>query len=375
MNRSLCLAAAFATSWFLPIHAADQNASDDLRLTLPPTGYAVVGSEMNVYFDNLVLREDSSDLKFTVVSELGHPEKNRWTVTPQDSEIGTHPWQVTVSRGDQQLAQGTLSWLVSPAKVTSDRPVSLLIVGDSLTHATMYPNDLAKRLTASGISHWTMYGSHRPGNAEPGVAHEGYGGWRWQTFVEHFEPNPDPDKTKRKHSSPFVFMEGNQPKLDVGRYLREVCQNMPPDFVIFKLGINDCFGANPHELEKTDQQIDGVFQYAETLIQAFRKSAPKAELGLCLTTPGNSRDAAFVANYQERYPRWGWKRIQHRLVERQLKQFRGRENERIHIIPTELNLDPVAGYPEDNAVHPNETGYKQIAASIHAWLMSRLTAP
>ncbi len=346
---------------------------DDLRLMLPPTGYAVAGSEMNVFFENLVLIEKPEGLQFAVKSDLGTTDQRHWAVTPKESDVGIHDWHVTVSRGDKQLAEGKMKWVVSPAKVSTDREVKLLIVGDSLTHATIYPNDLAKRLTESGVK-WKMLGTHRPPNAAPGVAHEGYGGWRWETFITHYEPNPDPDKTKRKHSSPFVFLENDKPKFDVPRFIREFCENQPPDFVIFKLGINDCFGANPNDVEKMDQHIDGVFQHAETLIKAFREAAPKAEFGICLTTPGNMRDAAFKANYEDRYPRWGWKRIQHRLVERQLKQFNGREADRIRIIPTELNLDPDAGYPDNNAVHPNEVGYQQIAASIHAWLMSRLTA-
>ncbi|MEZ5433358.1 MAG: hypothetical protein R3F31_19790 [Verrucomicrobiales bacterium] len=41
------------------------------------------------------------------------------------------------------------------------------------------------------------------------------------------------------------------------------------------------------------------------------------------------------------------------------------------IIPTELNLDCTAGYPENNGVHPNATGYAEIGSSIYAWLKSR----
>ena len=369
-SRSLCLIA------WLAFHAISLHAADieDSRLTLPPTGYAVVGSEMNVFFDNLVLTEKPEDLRFDVTSELGTSDKSHWFVTPTAAQIGRHDWQVTVARGGQTIAQGRMNWIVSPDKVNIDREISLLIVGDSLTHATIYPNDLSKRLTESGVR-WKMLGTHRPPNALPGVVHEGYGGWTWNRFLTHFEPNPDPDKTKRKHSSPFVFQVDDKPQFDVGRFIHEFCADQPPDFVIFKLGINDCFGANPNELAKTDEQIDGVFKQAEILIKAFRDAAPKAELGICLTTPGNARDAAFVANYKDRYPRWGWKRIQHRLVERQLKQFGGRETDNVQIIPTELNLDIVGGYPLDNAVHPNEVGYHQIAASIQAWLMSRLTSP
>ena len=60
----------------------------------------------------------------------------------------------------------------------------------------------------------------------------------------------------------------------------------------------------------------------------------------------------FAANYKARYPRWGWKRIPHRLVQLMLKRLFNREQEGIQIVPTELNLDPVAGYPNNNGDQP-----------------------
>lgn len=345
----------------------------DIRLTLPPTGYAVEGGTMNVYFDNVVLSQDSRELTFEVNSKLGTSDQSHWSVTPTAAQIGEHHWEVTVSKGNKTLARKSMTWVVSPAQVRKDMPVTLLIIGDSLTHATIYPNCLASRLADAGLSQWKMLGTHRPGNAAPGVAHEGYGGWTWKTFIEHYEPNPDADRAKRKHSSPFVFLnKEGKPELDVQRYVQETCQGSTADYVIIKLGINDCFSADPSTPEMTDVTINGMFENAEKLITEFRRAAPNAEIGICLTTPGNSREEAFKSNYEGRYPRWGWKRIQHRLVERQLEHFLNREAEKIHVIPMELNLDPVAGYPLDNAVHPNETGYGQIAESIHAWLMSRL---
>ena len=123
-----------------------------------------------------------------------------------------------------------------------------------------------------------------------------------------------------------------------------------------------------------DAGIADMFVEADKLLAEFHKAAPRAQLGLCLTTPPNDRDGAFVANYKTNYPRWNWRQVQHRLVERQLEHFSGREREGIFIVPTELNLDTFAGYPDNNAVHPNKTGYQQIGASIFAWLKSRLAA-
>jgi lysophospholipase L1-like esterase len=205
------------------------------------------------------------------------------------------------------------------------------------------------------------------------VVHEGYGGWTWARFNSHYEPQPD--LAKRKFSSPFVFAEGGaKPVLDVPRYFEKSAHGQRPDFVTFLLGINDCFSAKVDDPAAVDKQIQGMFQQAEILLAAFHAAAPQAELGVGLTTPPNARESGFEANYHGAYHRWGWKRIQHRLVQLQLKQFGARESQGIFVIPTELNLDPVDGYPVNNGVHPNAAGYQQIGASIYAWLKSRIAA-
>ena len=158
------------------------------------------------------------------------------------------------------------------------------------------------------------------------------------------------------------------------RYFEKECDGRGPDFVTFLLGINDCFSADPDDPAAIDARIDAMMQQADTLLTAFRQAAPEAELGICLTTPPNAREEGFQANYKGRYHRWGWKRIQHRLVERQIERFAGRQKDRLFIVPTELYLDPIDGYPVNNGVHPNEVGYKQIGASIYAWLRARLQA-
>nr|WP_218280227.1 SGNH/GDSL hydrolase family protein [Verrucomicrobium spinosum] len=157
-----------------------------------------------------------------------------------------------------------------------------------------------------------------------------------------------------------MYLDGQgNPALDVARYLKEQGGEEKPDVVTFLLGINDCFGAKP---ENPDATIDTMFTNAEKLIAAFRVASPRTVIAIGLTTAPNSREGAFQANYKGKYPRWGWKRIQHRLVQRQLAQFGGREKDGIYVVPTELNVDPVEGYPADNAVHPNAAGYARSAA-------------
>lgn len=351
-----------------PASAAEKTQS--LQLTLPPMFYAVPGVEMSIYFDNIVLTETPEKYQFEVDCEIGTVDQNRWTVTPTDSNVGQYSLSVKVTDADGANlgTANTVLQVSKPDAGASRDTCRLLIIGDSLTNATTYSNEIARLLSTPDNPKWQMLGTHKPKSAAAGVAHEGYGGWTWQRFVSQYEPKPD--RTNRKRSSPFVYLgKDGKPGLDLPRYFKEECNDQKPDYVIIMLGINDCFSAKQDAI---DEKIDGMFTQVDILIKALQTAAPQAEVGICLTTPGNSRQEAFYANYKDRYSRWGWKKIQHRLVQRQIEKFKGRENENLFIIPTELNLDIVDGYPVNNGVHPNKVGYQQIGASIYAWLKYRM---
>jgi hypothetical protein len=343
-----------------------------LRLTLPPEFYAVPGVEMSIYYDNVVLTETPDAYRFQVTCDIGRAEERRWTVTPKPADVGDHPVVLTVRNADdEKLGRAATTLKVVPADAGAGRTIRLLVVGDSLTHATTYSNEIARLLSLPGNPGWKMLGTHKPPAAAAGVAHEGYGGWTWERFASHYEPNPD--GTYRKRSSPFVYLDADdQPVLDPKRYFDEACDGESPDFVTFLLGINDCFSVNPDDPAAIDARIDAMMAHAEKLLAAFRDAAPRAELGICLTTPPNSREEGFQANYKGRYHRWGWKRIQHRLVQLKIERFGGRRKEGLFVVPTQLNLDPTEGYPTNNGVHPNAFGYRQIGASIYAWVKGRL---
>ncbi|MBI3881454.1 MAG: SGNH/GDSL hydrolase family protein [Verrucomicrobia bacterium] len=353
----------------LPLHAA--NAP--LRLTLPPTIYAVPGVEMSLYFSNAVLAAATDRLSFSVTCAVGQSDSVRWKLNATAKQVGEHPLTIKVSdQSGRALGQAATKVRVVPADAGRDQDIALLIVGDSLTAASAYPTEVARLFALPDNPKLQMLGSQKPATTVKGVAHEGYGGWTWRAFNSRFEPTrPMPGKT---NSSPFVFATGEKqtPTLDVARFISERCGGRAPDFVAFLLGINDCFRLKADNPPALDAGITDMFKEADKLLAEFRRAAPRAQLGVCFTTPPNDRDVAFVANYQTNYPRWNWRQVQHRLVERQLEHFGGREREKIFIVPTELNLDTFGGYPDNNAVHPNAAGYQQIGASIHSWLKSRL---
>ena len=343
-----------------------------LQLTLPPVIYGVEGQPVSLYFDNIVLTEKPESYKFEISCDVGATETRRWTSTPNAQQVGEHLMKIVIKDGDGKvLDEGSTKLVITPKNSGSGKSLRLLIVGDSLTAATHYPNEMGRLLSLPDNPKWTMMGTARREPALPGVVHEGYGGWKWIDFISKWTPEPKgvtAGPLARKSTSPFLFAnDKGQGEMDLPRYFKEN-GGQPPDVVTFLLGINDCFGAPTDDPAAMDKHINAVLDNADKLLAAFHKAAPKAVLAVGLTTPPNARESGFEANYKGKYHRWGWKRIQHRLVQVMQQRLSHREKENIYLVPTEINLDPVDGYPANNGVHPNEVGYAQIGFSFYVWL-------
>ena len=365
-----------------PSAAVEVNS---LQLTLPAEIPLVVGTEFRLWFRNVAMTDDAATCRFEVQCERGTATAEHWTLTPTEADIGEHRLTIIARSAngtpiDAPATVETTLRIIAPRSLTvgnqtktdleDKTPFRLLIVGDSLTHASTYPTEVARLLKASGTNVELM-GTHRPEGVAEGIAHEGYGGWTWARFATHYEP--EPDGTYRKRSSPFVFLdEQSKPTLSVSKYFETHFSGHKPDAIIVLLGINDCFGAPPNDVKAMDAHIDQTFASADAVLASLREAAPEARIGFCLTPPANARDEAFKANYGDRYTRKGWKAIQHRLVQRQLEYVAKKNDPKIRIVPTELNVDPVNGYPDNNGVHPNTVGYHQIAQMMFAWLMTPL---
>ncbi|MDP6554333.1 MAG: hypothetical protein QGG71_06680 [Pirellulaceae bacterium] len=167
-------------------------AASSLRLTLPNEFVAIEGIETGIYFDNIVLTDNPSDYRFEVECKIGIVEARRWSLPASSSRVGKYRLTITVEDSSgQSITTASMTLRVLPAKLGGEQHFRLLIIGDSLTHATAYPNEIAKLFSSSMNPRCQMLGTHRPTAAAPGVAHEGYGGWTWQRFVSKYEPEPD----------------------------------------------------------------------------------------------------------------------------------------------------------------------------------------
>ena len=358
------------------------SPAGSIRLVLPPTIPAVVGIECNVYFDNVVLVPNPAIYVFDAISEKGRQQSERWTWIPSASDVGEHPLQIDVRDGENRLiATAKTVVKVVEADRREGHALSLLCVGDSLTHVSIYTQRLLDHRAAKGQPKLTLIGSHWLGDKPSPNRHEGYGGWTAKRFATHFaEPARTGDYQRR--GSPFLYRgEDGKPILDFKRYCQDVNNGHEPDIVTIFLGPNDVYSYNDETIEAG---IDDMLKHFDELVAMIRNQSPKTKIGVMLPVPPAATQDAFGSNAGSGQTRWQYKRNQHRLVERMLERYSGRQSEQVFVVPTYLSLDCVHNYPtesapanaanpakitrQNNAVHPADSGYQQIGDMLFAWL-------
>ena len=363
--------------------AANAASNNQLRLVLPPAVYAVPGQEINIYFDNIILSTNYNNYAFDVDCAKGRQDKARWRFTPKTEETGRYPWKIKIYNGANELiAEGHTELIVSSLDAGSAKAVSLLIVGDSLTDASIYPRELYNLCLKYGPK-TTFTGSHSgAGKAPEKFAHEGYGGWTWSTFLTQYKP----DQTDYLGKSKFLADKNGTPELDFKAYCNQYAGGKAPDFITVMLGTNDIFRLKEDNL---DSAIDQILKNADKLIAEFQKVGPDTQIGLALTVPPAATQDAFGSNYQCGQTRWQYRRNQHRLVELMIERYGSGKYRNVSLIPVYVNLDCENNFPtvseplnsrnsaktvrQSNGLHPAQEGYLQIADSFYAWLKFKLS--
>ena len=360
-----------------------------IRLVLPPVLHAVEGLETNIYFDNVVLTPNPRDFVFDVTCSRGQQQAERWTYVPGPNEAGDCEFRLDLRDAENAIiAHGRTTLRVVARDAGAGRPVSMLIVGDSLTHASVYPQHLVGLCEKPGNPSLNLVGSFIPRSEWPKIRHEGYGGWTAQRFTTHYTGTARQGHHS-KRGSPFLYVDakGNK-RLDFSRYCQEFNAGKPPHVVAIFLGCNDTFAATDETIEPV---TNTMFKHYDALVAAVHGYSKDTWIAAMLPAPPAATQDAFGANYRCGQTRWQYKRNQHRLMERMLERYANREKEHLYVVPIHVNLDCSHNYPSgpqpwnaradiqtdrlSNGVHPAASGYRQIGDSLYAWLKVQLASP
>ena len=364
------------------------------NIFIPKDIYAVEGEECNIYFKNVFLAVNHSNFIFDVTCKAGSQEAKRWTFTPGKNDAGkSYKFSLKVYNCQEKLvAEDTATVHVVAADAAKNKKVSILVIGDSLTNATFYPARLHELCGKSKAPVLHMVGSHSGSGRKVqvgGVAHEGYGGWRWTTFLSKYNPKPDP-KARYAYaaSSKFLFPKADNSGVEFSlkKYLDKYNNGAMPDVITFQLGVNDVFNG---PADKLDSYIADILANADKLIAAFRKEAPNTLIGVGFVTAGADQDA-FGYNYKCNQTAWGYYRNSFRLNQAMAKHFADYPDKKVVMIPSNTNLDCENNFParpaavnahnpqktylkQNNGVHPAPAGYRQMGDTYYAWLKYQLT--
>ena len=358
------------------------NVKNTVHLQLPPAIYAVPGVESCIYFDNVVNVINPDNFVFDITCSKGRNDQKRWRYVPAKTDKGIFPLKLKVYSCRGLEAEGETKVIVTPAEAGKGKNPAILVIGDSLTAAGIYPTRIEALMKANGHPQVKMLGLRGTKGR-----HEGYGGWRWDTFIKKTQPSqPKPGQTfnPRMGASPFII-DG---KFSLAGYLKKHFGGRVPDFITLQLGVNDVFGANDENLA---ERIKVILENADNLIAALRKDAPDAVIGVGLVTPGAKTQDAFGSNYACGQTRWQYKKNQHALNAAMLKKFADYPDKKVFIVPSSVNLDCENNFParndfvsgtgdanpnkiirQSNGVHPAVAGYNQMGDTFFCWIKYHL---
>jgi lysophospholipase L1-like esterase len=360
--------------------ATAQAAIDELAgrtspaptLIVPPTLYATQGREVSIYFDN-ILPEGASDYLWDVSNgpaEAKH-QNERWTLTPAGAVAST---PLTIEAIDRRRGTAVASAVVNvvgaAAAAGTGATLKAIFIGDSLTYAAVYTQELLTIAAAGGALGLTLHGT-------VGVApnkHEGRGGWSVDTYTKNY--------SDAYGANPFWI--GGQ--VNFPAYL--AANSIPvPDWVFIMLGTNDAMHATSDAGALAVTATE--FPKLDVLIASIKAAGAGVKVGLMTSPPPSSDQDAFGANYGVGRNRWRVKRDLALWVRELIAEYGGRTAERIYVVPTHMNLDTannmsraVAGpvnsrstvqvARQSNGVHPATEGYYQIADTVWAFLKNNV---
>lgn len=358
-------------------------SSADVKLLVPEKIYAVPGVEINLYFNNIVTVINPANYVFDVNCKKGRNDLKRWRFTPEAKDVGSYKWSIRVIDQKGVVAQAESELIVLPPDAGAGRKFTMLMVGASQTGAGRYPNRMLALMKRPGNPDFKTVGTK--GRL---ARHEGYGGWRWESFMTRWGYSNSrkmdgmhPDRPVG-FNSPFMFADKDgKGKFDLLKYFKINNNGQIPDAVSFQLGLNDFFLCTDKNIAKvTARSIKNM----EKLIHEFRKLKPAPAIFIFQHIPGSNQDG-FGKNYACGQTSWQYRKNLDHYNRALLKK--GKEM-KLNVVPVYINIDTENNYPvlrqnvnrdnpktiirQNNGVHPAAAGYDQMGDTLYCWVKAYL---
>jgi len=348
------------TNYYVDSLNSDKQIDYSMDLYLPDTIFAAIGREINIYYEALAFVNDYQDLLWESISTIGRNNNRSYRVNATGATADTT--DVSISIYDESLTLlDTISTVIAivdtlPVLTTDD---AILCIGNSLTAGGQWVTELNDMLKLSGD---TLNFVGTEGSA--GYKHEGnsgkYAGWYLGS------------------ESPF-YIGGI---IDMQQYIADSTTASSLEYVIINLGINDVGVSCVLQSESIINSIVDNFQNLIDTIQSATDGYPDCKILLALTPIGTNNNTAFASNYGATRCRRIYETNLRTLHKALIAQFENTES--IWLTPAFWNVDRYWGYtyvnePEcdrcvdnvevhNNGVHPNNTGYYQMADVFFSYL-------
>ena len=338
--------------------------ADEVKLKLPPTIPALVGKEINIYFENVVLADNFDNFKLDVVCDIGTHQNERWTSTP--TTAGTYPLTLKVIRNGSAIAIATTNIVVKAANVGIGVNKKAIFIGDSTTAWRVYTGELINLFGADDGMDLTLLGSRGSG----ANLHEGRAGWKTINYTTNA---PAEGLTN-------AFWNPTTSSFDFAYYMAQMGYT-GTDYVNINLGINDVFVYLDDA--SLNSEIAGVLTRFDTMIASIKAYNTNIKIGIAVTIPPSKDQDAFGKNYGSAQTQWRYKRNNFMFVEKLIDKYKNREGELLYLVPINVNLDTVHNMEVEtvaansrnttkitrqaNGVHPAIAGFNQIADVFYYW--------
>lgn len=343
---------------------ANDSVSNEVKIKLPPTIPALVGKEVNVYFDNIILADNLNDYQIEVSCDLGKQQNERWTATP--STAGTFPLSVSLYKAGSLIVSTTSNVVVKAATVGSGITKKAVFIGDSTTDAGSYTGELVNGLFASDVMNLQLLGTR---GTAPNL-HEGRAGWRASNYLNDASVSGVVNAFYN-NGFDFTYYMNQQGYTNV-------------DVVGIHLGINDTFSYTDDSSLLTE--TNNILNRFDTMLNSIKAFDSNIKVAFLVTIPPSKNQDSFGNNYGNGQSQWRYRRNNFLFVEKLIDKYKGREADGIYLVPINVNIDiennmvtetvpvnsrnPKTVVRQSNGVHPASSGYYQMSDIIYYWLKS-----